>query len=198
VPPARPAPPSASLPPTFTRKQAEAAGLSKHALYRMRDRGELDVLGRGVYRRRGAELADDDLLELATRHPRATLCLTSALVRHGLSDAIPHAHDLALPRGTRAPVTRLPVRWHFFDVESFEVGRQTHALDAHTKIGLYSAERSIVDAFRMRSREGYEVGTEALKRWLRKKGAQPGKLLQLAATLPRGEPALRRALEVLL
>jgi len=187
-----------SLPPTFTRKQAEAAGLSKHALYQLRDRGELDVVARGVYRRRDAELVDEDLLEIATRSARATLCLTSALVRHGLSDAIPSAHDVALPRGTRAPVTRAPVQWHSFDVATFDLERGRLQLDGHTAIGLYSAQRSIVDAFRMRGREGYEVATEALKHWLRRRGSQAGELMAVAELLPRGAPALRQALEVLL
>jgi predicted transcriptional regulator of viral defense system len=190
--------PLSTLPPTFTRKQAEAAGLSKHALYRLRDRGELEVIARGVYRRHDAELADEELLEVATRNPRATLCLTSALVRHGLSDAIPRTHDVALPRGTRPPASRLPMQWHFFDANSFDVGRETFAIDGHTRMGLYSAPRSIVDAFRMRGREGYEVGTEALKRWLRTRGAQPAELLRIARMLPRGAPSLQRALEVLL
>ncbi len=187
-----------ALPPTFTRKQAEQAGLSKHVLYRMRDRGELEQLAHGVYRRRDAELADEDLLEIATRSPRATLCLSSALAHHGLSDAIPPAHELALPRGTRAPVSRAPVQWHWFESSSFDLGRGLLALDSHTSIGLYSAERSIIDAFRLRGREGHELAHDALKGWLQRRGSQPGKLLELAKAFPRSLGPLRHALEVLL
>lgn len=187
-----------TLPPTFTRKQAEAAGLSKHALYQMRDRGELEQLARGVYRRRDAELADEDLLELATRSPRATLCLESALARYNLSDAIPRAAELALPRGMRAPRSRAQAQWHWFDAASFDVGRELLPLDTRTSIGLYSAERSIVDAFRLRGREGHELAVEALKRWLRRRGSQPGALVQLAKKLPRSTGPLRQALELLL
>lgn len=50
---------------------------------------------------------------------------------------------------------------------------------------IYSAERSIVDGFRLRGREGHELANEALKRWLRKPGAQPAKLLAIASSLPR-------------
>jgi hypothetical protein len=185
-------------PSTFTRKQAQAAGLSKHALYRMRDRGELEQLARGLFRRRDAELVDEDLLEIAVRCPKATLCLQSALAHHGLSDAIPPSHELALPRGTRAPVVCTPVQWHWFEASSFELGRAPLPLDEHTSIGLYSAERSIVDAFRLRGREGHEVANEALKRWLRRRGSQPSALLELAKGLPRSEGPLRHALEVLL
>jgi hypothetical protein len=39
------------LPSTFTLSQALAAGATKKVLYRLRDRGELEVLARGVFRR---------------------------------------------------------------------------------------------------------------------------------------------------
>lgn len=188
-----------ALPPTFTYRQARDAGWSKRALYQLRDAGEIEAVGRGVFRRRDAEVGGDpDLLEVAARAPRATLCLTSALVRHGLSDDIPSLHDLALPRGTRAPVLAASVQWHQFDAATFELGREQLLLEPGLELGLYSAERSIVDAFRMRGREGHELAHEALKRWLRRRKSSPAAMLELAKALPRSESPLRRALEVLL
>ena len=192
--PRKPRPP----PGAFTYQQALEAGLSKHAVYRLRDGGAIEALGRGVYRRSDARLADPDLLEVGARAPRATLCLTSALARHGLSDAIPSAHDIALPRGTRAPSVTASVTWHHFDAATFDVGREWLQLESGMRIGLFSAERSIVDAFRLRGREGHELAHEALKRWLRRRGSSPAALLKLANALPRCEAPLRRALEVLL
>ncbi len=66
-----------------------AAGLTHHRLYRLRDSGELEQVGRGLFRKVTAELADFDLLEAARRAPSATICLLSALAHHGLTDAIP-------------------------------------------------------------------------------------------------------------
>lgn len=186
------------LPSTFTLEQALALGWTKRAVYALRDRGELHVLGRGVYRRSDAELVDLDLMEVALRNSKATLCLTSALAKHGLTDAIPAAHELAVPRGTRPPAVSARVRWHHFDAATFELGREAFKLDAEFSIGLYSAERSIVDAFRMRAQEGHELANEALKRWLRRRGSQPAALLRMASLLPRSEAPLRHALEVLL
>jgi hypothetical protein len=39
---------------------------------------------------------------------------------------------------------------------------------------------------------------EALRRWLALPGRYPAQLIELARQLPRAEPALRQALEVLL
>lgn len=189
---------STPLQQPFTYAQARAAGLSKYRFYQLRDRGEIEQLGHGLYRRAADELPDLELLELAIRAPRATLCLTTALVRHGLSDAIPTAADVALPRGTRAPVTTAPVEWHSFEVATFDVGRGVLRLNKAREIGLYSAERSIIDAFRLRGREGSELGLDALKRWLRQAGNQPAGLLHLARQFPRSTKAIQHALEVLL
>jgi len=53
-------------------------------------------------------------------------------------------------------------------------------------------------SFRNRGQAGHELGHEALRRWLRRPGANPAALLKLAASFPRGVTALRKALEILL
>jgi predicted transcriptional regulator of viral defense system len=187
------------LPATFSYSDARAAGVSERRLYALRDSGVIEQLGRGLYRRiDAADGADLDLLEIALRAPPATLCLTSALARHGLTDAIPARIDVALPRGHRHPRTRAPVTWHAFAVDTFDIGREGLDLTDETSIGLYSPERCIVDAFRLRHREGPETAIEALRRWLRRRGSQPTTLLAMARAFPKSEPALRSTLEILL
>jgi predicted transcriptional regulator of viral defense system len=186
------------LPDTFTYAGARAAGLSRRQLYTLRDHGLIEPLARGIYRRHDAPAADLGLITVARKAPLATLCLATALARHGLTDAIPAANDIAIPRGTRHPTVDTAVQWHWFDPATFELGRQSIDLDAGTVIGIYSPERSIVDAFRTRGVEGHELGYEALRRWLSRQGSQPGELLDLAGRLPRAATPLRIALEVLL
>ncbi len=105
---------------------------------------------------------------------------------------------MALPRGTRLPVTAAPVTWHHFDRATFDLGRKPVPLDANTSIGMYSIERSIIDALRTRAHGGHELAYEALKQWLRRPGANPAALLKLATRFPRTVPPLRKALEILL
>ncbi len=61
--------------------------------------GEVERVSRGLYRRTDSVPLDYDLVEIAVRADKATLCLVSALARHELTDIIPAAHDVALPRG---------------------------------------------------------------------------------------------------
>jgi hypothetical protein len=187
-----------ALPDPFTFAQARAAGLTKYALYQLRDSRKIEAIGHGIYRRAASKPAEEDLLEIVMRAPRATLCLATALVHHGLSDMIPPARDVALPRGTRAPATRAIVQWHYFDPSTFDLGRTTLRVGAHLEIGLYSSERSIVDAFRTRGHQGPELANEALRRWLRQRGATPARLLAFAAHFPRTVAPIRAALQVLL
>ena len=183
------------LPSTF--RYSEARALMNERRFRDLLAQHLIIrLNRGLYRKADAA-GDEDLIEIAAQRPRATLCLRTALARHDLIDDIPAELDIALPRGTRPADTTVPVAWHQFDPETFDLGRDTIELDEATTIGIYNAERSIIDAFRLREHEGPELGNEALRRWLRK-GGQPSTLMRMASPFRKGVPALRHALEVLL
>lgn len=183
---------------TFTYGDAKRAGIGDRRLYALRDRGEIFALGGGVYRWADAPPADFDLIEIAERVPRATLCLETALARHGLIDAIPAAIDIAVPRGSTRPALHAPSRIHQFDPRTFELGRDELEVGARHPLGLYSAERSLIDVVRLRHLEGSEVAWEALRRWVDRAGRGPAQLIELAREFPRAESALRQALEVLL
>jgi predicted transcriptional regulator of viral defense system len=186
-----------TLPATFTFAEAEGHGLSRRALQRLQDTGVVERIARGLYRRTDDEPADYDLIEIAAKAHRPTLCLLSALARHELTDIIPSLHDVALPRGVWQPVVSAPVHWHKFDAETFDVGRTEIRLDSTYAIGLYDAPRSIIDAFRLRRAMGPEIPNEALRRWLRR-GGKPADLMRLSRTFPAARPALLHTLQVLL
>jgi hypothetical protein len=185
----------AGLPPTFRYSQAREL-LNERQFRTLVDKGEIIAIARGLYRKRGFA-GDDDLLEIASRSPDATLCLRSALARHDLIDDIPAEIDIAIPRGAWTPITEAPVRWRHFATETFPIGRGPLNLGDESSIGLYSAERSIIDAFRMRNLEGPELANGALKRWLRG-GGQPSELLRMARDFPRTLTPLRQTMEILL
>jgi predicted transcriptional regulator of viral defense system len=185
----------ASLPDTFRYSEA-LEHVSERQLRRLIVGGSIIPLSRGLYRK-SDWLGDEDLIEIAAKAPHATICLGSALARHELIDDIPGEIDIAIPRGSWTPETRAPVRWRHFDPDTFEIGRDQLAIGGGRTIGLYSAERSIIDAFRMRHLDGSDLANEALKRWLRR-GGQPSELLGMARSFPRALTALRETLEILL
>jgi predicted transcriptional regulator of viral defense system len=183
---------------TFRYREAREAGLSDGRLYRLRDAGAILAVGGGVYRWADAPPADLDLIEIAERVPSATLCLETALARHGLIDSIPAAIDIAIPRGNTRPALKAPCRLHQFDPRTFDIGRETLDVGARAPIGIYSPERSLVDIVRTRHLQGADIAWEALRRWLRQPGRSPAQLIELARRFSGAEPALRKSLEVLL
>lgn len=185
----------ARLPDHF-RYSESRAHVNDRRLRELRAAGLIIQTGRGMYSNATAA-GEEELSEVAAKAPRATLCLQSALARHGLTDNIPSSIDIALPRQSWTPVTRAPVTWHQFHPRTFDVGRAALPLGGGREIGIYTPERCIVDAYRLRHLEGADVANQALRRWLRQ-GGQPSTLLGAATEFPTAQPAIRHALELLL
>ena len=180
----------------LTPSTADKAGLSRIGLYRGARAGRFDRIARGIYLPAEAS-ADWDQLEAATRRPDATICLTSALAHHDLTDTIPAALDIAIPRGSRTPASTGAIAWHHFDRATFEVGREQITIPGSAQtIGIYSPERSIADAFRLRGDVGYELARDALREWLRR-GGKPARLIEIASRLPRAKSPVLQALDIL-
>ena len=190
----------ATLPDLLSYDDLAAQGLTRHSLGRLIEAGEFERVAPGLFLRSG--LTDDTTaawIAIAAKRPDATLCLLTALSLHDLTDEIPARSDIAIPRGTQ-PVTvhHAPIAWHRFDADTFSIGRTEHALPAGSSIGLYSAERTLIDLFRLRHAWGSDLALGALKRWLRGRGNSPGSLLTMAEDFPKARPAIQQALEVLL
>ncbi|MFD6453098.1 hypothetical protein ACFWF3_20165 [Nocardia sp. NPDC060220] len=185
----------AELPNVFRFSDAVRL-IGERRLRQLIDEGALVRLARGLYRK-AESLGEDELSAIALRVPRATIALRSALAHHDLIDDIPSSIDIAIPRGTRAPALDMPIRWHRFDATTFDIGRDHMNLDHDLSIGVYSAPRSIIDAFRLRHLEGDDMAVDALKRWLRQ-GGQASELLRAAKQFPAAQRGLSHTLSILL
>ena len=116
---------------------------------------------------------------------------------YDLTDTIPAALDVAIPRGSRTPAGTGAIAWHQFNRATFAIGREQITIPGSDQtIGMYSAERSIADAFRLRGEVGYELARDALREWLRR-GGKPARLIEIAARLPRAKSPVLQALEML-
>ena len=187
----------AGLPPTFTTETALARGIHPRDLYAARDSGEIAELSHGVFRRADAPLASfPDLLAVAYRTPRAVVCLLSAAAVHDLTDEIPAAVEIAVPRSSRPPrISFPPTRVFRFEPSTFELGL-THVEAAPGEpVRIYDPARTVVDLMRLRHRLGAPTALGALQRYLRRGDARPAELLKIAADLRVYGPVLQ-ALDV--
>ena len=187
------------LPASFTTAQADELGVPRWRLYELRDQGLVVPLSRGVWRLADAPpTAHESLLAVALRAPHATVCLTSALSFHDLTDEIPAAVDLAVARGRNRPhIDYPPVQVHVFDAETFDQGRQLVKVAPNETVPIYDEVRSVVDAVRLRHEVGTDVAYGAAKGLVGRRRAAVRELIEVATTL-RCASQVRELLEVVL
>jgi predicted transcriptional regulator of viral defense system len=173
------------------------AGINRRTLYSMRDEGVVEQLSRGTYRLASLpELAEPDLVTVATRIPNGVICLISALAFHELTTQIPHAVDVAVARGSEQPrLDYPPTNVYWFSGKAFTEGVQTIPTDG-LQFKVYRPEKSIADAFKYRNKLGLDVALEALSTWRKRKGAKMERLLEYAR-ICRVERVIRPYLEAL-
>ncbi len=156
-------------------------GISRYALYKMRDNGALEQISRGVYRLVGLPpMSTPDLITVSLRFPRAVICLISALSFHEITTQIPHEVSVAVPRGSRMPSLDIPpVHAYKFSSGAFKAGIEKHQIDGVT-VQVYSAEKTLADCFKYRNKLGMDVVLEALKLYRSQKKLNLEKLLEYA------------------
>lgn len=143
---------------------ALAQGVSRYRFYKLRDQGVIERISRGVYRLTELPaVSDPDLLVMATRFPKAVLCLVSALAWHGMTTQIPRWIDLAVARNARLPkLDYPPVRGYRFSGRRFTSGVEIHSLGG-ASLRVYCPEKTLADCFAYRNTLGMDVVLEAIR-----------------------------------
>ncbi len=186
------------LPPTFTTSAARAAGVHPRELYAGRDTGAYVELSRGVFRRADAPAATyPDLLAVSVRAPRAVVCLLSAAAVHDLTDELPVAVQIAVPRRTWPPKIDHPtVEVFVWDPATFDLGLDAVEAAPGEPVRVYSPARTVVDLMRMRRKLGESAAHIALRRYLARRDAKVAELIDLARALDVLGP-VRTAVDIL-
>lgn len=159
----------------------EASGLSRMAIGRKVEAGELLRLERGVYAPASFEPTEHHSLALVSlRSPKAVIALSSAAMFHELTTQMPESVWIALPPQVWAPTLEtVSVR-----VVRFSGARYDDAIERHTIEGvetrIYSAAKTVVDLFRYRNKIGLDVAIEALRAYMQRSDASLGVLAKLA------------------
>lgn len=174
-------------------------GIHPRTLYALRDTGEIETVGRGLYRLATAPpLTAPDWVTVALRAPQAVICLISALAHHGLTTQIPHAIDLALPSHSQVPrLDVLPIRVFWYSGPAYNAGVQVTNIDG-VPIRIYSPEKTIADCFKYRNKVGLDIAIEALRAYREKHKKPNRRALLHYAQVCRVEKIMRPYLEAIL
>lgn len=174
-------------------------GIHPRTLYALRDAGEIEQVGRGLYRLSTAPpLSSPDLIPIAIRIPRAVVCLISALAHHGLTTQIPHSVDIALPSHAKVPkIDGVPLRVYWYPEPSFRAGVEVVMID-DVPVTIYSPEKTIADCFKDRNKIGLDVAIEALRTYRERRPKPNRAVLTKFAQINRVQKVMRPYLEAVL
>lgn len=144
--------------------EAIKIGIHPRTLYLLRDTGEIEKISRGLYRLSSmAPISNPDIFIVASRIPKAVICLLSALAHHELTTQIPHGVFIALEKGAETPrIDYPPILVHRFSEESFNTGIEKYDIDG-VSVRIYGLEKTLADCFKFRNKIGMDVVLEALK-----------------------------------
>jgi len=137
----------------FTSKEAKQCGVSTETLAYYVKAGELERLGRGLYRGIHAPTLQsfqwEDLVTAVRGVENGVICLTSALALYELTDEIPRQHWIAISHSTSHQANSMV---KVIRMRNHTLGRVTIGIDG-TIVPIFDRERTILDAFRFLSKE---------------------------------------------
>jgi predicted transcriptional regulator of viral defense system len=151
-------------------RDVEGIGVPREYLLRLHRAGQLERVGRGLYR------------------------LLSALVFHDVGTQNPFEVWIALPRGSRRPrLNAPPVRVTTLSGTAYSEGIEEHVIEG-ISVHIYGVAKTVVDCFRFRNKIGLDVALEALREIIRSKKTTINEINRFAK-LVRLERVIRPYLE---
>jgi predicted transcriptional regulator of viral defense system len=142
----------------------DVIGASRVVLTRLTATGQLEKVGRGLYRLPAAQVSEfESLGAIATKVPQAVFCLLTALQFHELTTQLPRQVWIAMPRGSHPPrIDYPPVKMVQFTGDAYSAGIEEVERDG-VRLRVYSVAKTVADCFKHRNKIGLDVALEALK-----------------------------------
>ncbi|GAB2881491.1 type IV toxin-antitoxin system AbiEi family antitoxin domain-containing protein [Uliginosibacterium flavum] len=156
-------------------------GLPRVVLTRLAASGQLERVGRGLYRLPNSEVSEhDSLVQIARKVPQAVICLLSALQFHELTTQLPRQVWIAMPRGSHTPkIDYPPVKMLQFSGAAYSEGIEVVERD-QVNLRVYSVAKTVADCFKHRNKIGLDVALEALREVIAKRKASNDEIWQFA------------------
>ena len=150
-------------------------------LTRLTASGQLEKVGRGLYRLPDAPISEQEsLVTIAVKVPQAVFCLLTALQIHELTTQLPRQIWIAMPQGSHTPkIDYPPVKMVQFTGEAFSEGVEVIQAD-RVALRVYGVAKTVADCFKHRNKIGLDVAIEALKDALAQKKASANDLWRFA------------------
>lgn len=189
---------SAGIGAFFRPRDIERLGLSFRDLECMVAAGQVEKIGKGLYRLVAAATTEFETIAMVSSAvPSGIVCLLSALRLHDIGTQAPHEVWIAIDRKARKP-SRLPGRARVirFSGAMLSYGVTTRPISG-VPVRVTSPARTVVDCFRYRNKVGIDIAIEALRDCVSERKATIAELGECARQL-RAENVIRPYLESLI
>jgi predicted transcriptional regulator of viral defense system len=165
------------------------AGITAATVSRMREKGLLLRLGRGLYQLPGSSPdINHSLAEAAKLVPKGVVCLVTALAFHELTDHLPSRVWMAIgPKDRRPRANHLALQIVRFRDKMLRSGVEEHVIEG-VRVRIYNPAKTVVDMFRYRQQAGkryqkspgLNLALEGLREALRQRKATPSQIARYA------------------
>lgn len=169
----------------FRPADVEALGVTYYRLRQLEATGEVERVGRGLYRLADAEPTEHySTASVCARVPSAIVCLLSALQVHEIGTQLPRQVWIAIAHKAKAPVlVKEEVRLVRFSGAAWTYGIE-YATFEGVPTRITSPARTVVDCFRFQRLIGREAAVEALKDALQERKVSTDALAGTLKILP--------------
>ena len=165
------------------------AGITAATISRMKQKGDVVQLGRGLYQLPDtSQDVNHSIAHAAKIVPNGVICLVSALAFHDLTDTIPPRIWIAIGSKDRKPcIVRPALQVVRFGEKVLRTGIGKHVIDG-VIVQITNPPKTVVDLFRYRQRAGQRfqkspglnLAPEGMREALRQRKATPAQIAKYA------------------
>ena len=181
----------------ITNKQAEEIGIKRHILASLVQKGELERIKNGVYKKKDA--IDDDFAAISLNNEQVVFSFHTALYLLGFSDRTPNVFHITVPQGYNAGHIKRKfsnIKVHYVKIDFFDLGISKTKTPLGSSVKCYNMERCICDIVLKRKSIDKQIFINAIAGYFKSKDKNTRNLIKYSRTLGI-EEEIRKYTEVL-
>ena len=181
----------------ITNKQAEEIGIKRHILASLVQKGELERVKNGVYKKKDA--IDDDFAAISLNNEQVVFSFHTALYLLGFSDRTPNVFHITVPQGYNTGHIKRKfsnIKVHYVKIDFFDLGISKTKTPLGSSVKCYNMERCICDIVLKRKSIDKQIFINAIAGYFKSKDKNTRNLIKYSRTLGI-EEEIRKYMEVL-
>ena len=181
----------------ITNKQAEEIGIKRYILALLAQKGKLERVKNGVYKKKDA--VDDDFAAISLNNEQVVFSFHTALYLLGFSDRTPNVFHISVPQGYNTGHIKRKfsnIKVHYVKIDFFDLGISKTKTPLGSSVKCYNMERCICDIVLERKSVDKQIFIDAMTGYFKSKDKNTRNLIKYSRILGI-EDEIRKYTEVL-